>query len=102
MTPRLRGGRCGCDVGVLGGVGRPGQVRAVVARPLRMPGAARSRGLSARSHSCVTTTPTPVSTSWARASGTRHEPGQPLQLVLAQPGPGDAQPDDDDRDDERP
>ena len=34
--------------------------------------------------------------------GERHEdePGQPLQLVLAQPGPRDPQPDDDDGDDE--
>ena len=42
------------------------------------------------------TTTTPVSASWARASGTRHQPGQALQLVLAQPRPGDAHPDDHD------
>ena len=49
----------------------------------------------------VSTTQVAVSASWARASGTRKSQASALQLVLAQAGPGHAQPDDHDRDGRR-
>jgi hypothetical protein len=39
-------------------------------------------------------------TSWSRANGIRVEPGEALQLVLAQPWPGHPDPDQQQRDDE--
>ena len=95
MTPRLRGRQVGGDVGVLGRVRGPRRGARRRGQPLEDAGQPPGAGAHHPS-----TTPAPVSSSWSERERDEPEPGQPLQLVLAQAGPRDAHPDDDDGDDE--
>src|SRR5688572_8294842 len=119
ITPRLRGGRSGSTSGYCWVVDRLVIVLSVTARPWTrpLPGAPRSPSSLTNTYPApsgdVKRAHPPQSLSWLaqdlhdggqgqleQSDRHEHQPAEPLQLILAEPGIADPEPDDHERDGE--